>query len=241
MTLPKRLLYSTAIGMFLSSSLLFASNISANTILKHAYHYIGTLDQYAFDATVINDEMQDGKLLKESRQEVSVKIDRPNRLRVDSKGEGKNRSNYLYNGTFTMIDHGFGYYGQIKLPHQSIDAALDYIFEHYGIKAPLAALIYSNMHQRSTFTKSTYFGKRTVDGVACDYIAFRNRGGEVHIWISRGEKPLIKSFTVIDTTVQGHPKTSAVIRWDLQPNISEKEFIFKAPAGVSPISVERAN
>jgi hypothetical protein len=240
MIFAKKLLYITGIGIFLSSSILVASEVSAKSILKHAYHYISTLDQYAFDATVINDEIQEGKPFKQTRQEVSVKIDRPNNLRVDSKGAVKNRSNYLHQGLFTMIDHEFGYYGQIKLPHQSIDDALDYIFEHYGIKAPLAALIYSDMYKRSKFSKSTYFGQRTIDGINCDYIAFRNKGGEVHIWISRGEQPLVKSFTVIDTTVPGHPKTSALIRWNLHPTISEQDFIFKAPKGVFPVSVERA-
>jgi len=241
MTLSKRLLCLMGVSLLLNTTLLFASDISAKTILKHAYRYLGTLDRYAFNAVITYEEMQNGTLVKKNRERVEVDIDRPDRLRIDIKGENKNRSNYLYNGLFTMIDHTFGYYGQIRLPHRSIDNALDYIFEHYGIKAPLAALIYSNMYRRSKFTKSTYFGKQTVDGVTCDYIAFRNKGGEVHLWISRGEKPLVKSFIVIDTTLKGHPQTSAVIRWNLHPDIAEETFVFKAPEGTLPISVERAN
>jgi len=240
MTLSKRIFCVIGMGLIVSSTALFSAEQSAAAILKHAYQYIGSLDKYAFNAVVIDDDMKDGKLLKQYKQYISVKVDRPNDLRVDTKGDTKSRSTYLHDGLFTMIDHGFNYYGQIKLPHKSIDKALDYIFDKYGIKAPLAALIYSNMHKRWKFRKSTYFGKRMVAGVECDYVAFRNRGGEVHVWISRGEKPLVKSFTIIDTTVKGKPRTTASIKWETNPRFSEKDFIFKTPKGAANISVESA-
>jgi len=240
MILHKRILCITGLGVLLSTSALLAAEQSATAILKHANQYIGSLDKYAFNAVVTDDDMQNGKRLKQYKQYVSVKVKRPNDLRVDTKGDTKERSTYLHDGVFTMIDHGFNYYGQIKLPHKSIDKALDYIFNKYGIKAPLAALIYSDMNKRSKFSKSTYFGKRTIGGIEYDYVAFRNKGGEVHVWISRGEKPLVKYFTIIDTTVKGKPKTTASIKWDTDPRLSEKDFIFKAPKGASNISVESA-
>ncbi|KYJ86257.1 DUF2092 domain-containing protein [Sulfurovum riftiae] len=240
MTLYKRILCIAGLGVVLGNTSLFAAEQSAASIVKHAYQYIGSLDKYTFNAIVTEDAMEKGKLLKQYKQYVSVKVDRPDNLRVDTKGDIKKRTSYLHDGTFTMIDHDFNYYGQIKLPHKSIDKALDYIFDRYGIKAPLAALIYSDMHKRSKFTKSTYFGKRTIDGAEYDYVAFRNRGGEVHAWISSGEKPLVKYFTIIDTTVKGKPRTTASIKWDTDPRLSEKDFIFKAPRGASNISVESA-
>jgi hypothetical protein len=240
MTLHKRVLCIAGLGIVLGTSTLPAAEHSAPAILKHAYRYISSLDRYAFKAVVMDDIVENGTVTGQYREDVSVKVKRPNDLRVDVKGETKNRSTYLHNGLFTMIDHGFGYYGQLKLPHKNLNRALDDIFHIYGIKAPLAALIYSDMDKRSRFTKSVYFGKRTVGGVVCDYIAFRNRGGEVHVWISRGEKPLVKSFTIIDTTRKEKPKTTASIRWNTNPDFTEKDFIFKAPEGSSNISIKRA-
>jgi len=241
MTFQKKILCIAGMGLVLNSTLLIAAEQSATSILKHAYQYIGSLDKYAFSAVVINDDMKDGKLLKQYKKHVSVKVDRPDDLRVDIKGETKDRSTYLHDGIFTMIDHRFNYYGQIKLPKKSINAALDYIFNKYGIKAPLAALIYSDMNKRTKFTKITYFGKRTIKGAEYDYIAFRNKGGVIHAWITHGEKPLVKYFTIIDTTVKGNPRTTASINWDTDPKLSEKDFIFTAPKGASKISVESAN
>ncbi len=49
------------------------------------------------------------------------------------------------------------------------DGTLDLIFDAYGINAPLASLIYSDMDKSVKFTKSKYFGTMDVAGVACDY------------------------------------------------------------------------
>ena len=240
MVFQKKMLYIATMGLLLSGSALFAAEVSATSLLKHTYQYIGSLDTYAFNAVVTEEDMQEGKLLKQYTQAISVKVDRPNEFRMDTKGDIKERSTYLHEGIFTMMDHGFNYYGQIKLPQKDINAALDYMFEKYGIKAPLAALIYSDMDKRSKFSKSTYFGKRTVGGVVCDYIAFRNKGGEIHIWITHGDKPLIRCFTMIDTSVKGKPKTTAFIQWNTASKIAESDFIFKAPAGAANISVQSA-
>jgi hypothetical protein len=70
------------------------------------------LDNYAFDAIVTEDDTS-GKV----KQNVSVEVDRPGKLRVDTKGDIKNRTVYLNDGVFTMIDHGFGYtsiYGHLS-------------------------------------------------------------------------------------------------------------------------------
>jgi len=238
MKVSKHILSIAGIGLILSHTVLLASGDSATTLLKRANHYIGTLNAYTFNAVVTEEEGGEGKSYK---QYVSVKVKRPNDLRVDTKGAFKNRSTYLHDGHFTMVDHDFDYYGQLTLPKKSIDAALDYIFNRYGIKAPLAALIYSDMNKRSKFTKSTYFGKRTVGGVVCDYIALRNRGGEVHIWISSGEKPLVQAFTIIDTTIKEKPRTTASIKWNTTPVLSDEIFTFSKSNGISKISIENRN
>jgi hypothetical protein len=116
MKLHKKLLCTAGIALLFTGTSLFAAEQSARDILNKAYEYIGSMDKYAFDAVIIDDELQDGEVTKKYRHDVSVKVDRPGKLRVDTKGDVKNRTNYLNDGLFTMIDHGFGYYGQLETP-----------------------------------------------------------------------------------------------------------------------------
>ena len=69
------------------------------------------MDQYAFIATVADEAEGDAKTYKHN---ISVKVDRLGKLRVDTTGTVKNRSAYLNDGSYTMIEHGHNYYGQIQ-------------------------------------------------------------------------------------------------------------------------------
>jgi len=235
-----QVLCTAGVTLLLGGTNLFAAEQSAKDIVNKAYQYVGSMDQYTFDAVVTDEEAKDGEIIKTYRQDVSVKVDRPGKLRVDTKGDIKNRSSYLNDGLFTMIDHGHGYYGQLKTP-KTIDGTLDLIFEKYGIKAPLATLLYSDMHKRVKFNRSKYFGTMDVAGVECDYVAFKSRVREVHVWITTGDQPLVKTFSVIDTGTKGNPRRNTSLTWNTDPKISDSDFVFTPPKGASKVSVEAAN
>ena len=234
MNIHTKLLCTTGVALLLSTSTLFAADQSARDILNNAYQTIGSMDKYSFTA-VVSDVTAENK----AKHTVDVKVDRPAKLRVDTEGTVKNRSSYLNDGSFTMIDHGFNYYGQIKTPN-TIDGSLDLLFEKFGIKAPLAQLIYSDMNKRVKFRTSKNFGKVDVRGVECDYIAFKNNTREIHAWISTGETPLVKAFSVIDTSSNANSRMDTTVTWNTNPRISDSDFVFVAPKGSSKISVNSA-
>jgi len=238
MNLNKKLLYIVGVVLLLNSTTLFAADQTAREILNKAYKTIGSMDKYTFTATVVDGEYN-GEKSEIYKHTVNVKVDRPGKLRVDVKGTVKDRSNYLNDGSFTMIDHGFNYYGQIKTP-KTIDGTLDFLFEKFGIRAPLAQLIYSNMDRRVRFKTSKYFGKIDVDGTECDYVAFKNVTREIHVWITTGDRPLVKAYSIIDTINNTKSRIDTTLKWNIDAKISDSDFIFVAPKGSSKISVNRA-
>ena len=80
-----------------------------------------------------------------------------------------------------------------------------------------------------------------VAGVECDYVAFKSKVNEVHVWITTGASPQVINYSIIDITVKGNPRVNTSISWHKHPNISDSDFIFKAPKGASKISVDTAN
>ena len=240
MNIHKKLLCTAGAALLLSSTSLFAADQSARDILNKAYQYVGSMDKYAFTAVVLDDETQDGETTDKYKHTVNVKVDRPGKLRVDVTGTVKNRSNYLNNGSYTMMDHGFNYYGQIKTPN-TIDGTLDVLFEKFGIKAPLAQLMYSDMNKRVKFRTGKYFGTKDVAGVECDYVAFKNNTREIHVWIATGDKPLVQNYSIIDTSTESASRINTSITWNENAKISDSDFVFVAPKGSSKISVNSAN
>ena len=239
MNLHKKLLCTAGVALLLSSTNLFAADKSARDILNNAYQYIGGMDKYAFTAVITDDEIQDGEATEKSKRTVDVKVDRPGKLRVDSEGTVKNRSSYLNDGSYTMIDHKYNYYGQIETP-KTINGTLDVLFDKFGIKAPLSHLIYSGMDKKARFSSGKYFGTKDVAGTECDYVAFRNGTREIHVWIATGDKPLVKTYSIIEKNADFASRRNTVLTWNTNANISDSDFVFAAPKGSSKISVNSA-
>lgn len=240
MKLHNKLFCTIGSILLLTNTALLAADKSAMDILKNAYSYTGAMDQYAFDAIIVDEEADNGKIINTYKHAVNVKVDRPSNLRVDVKGDLRNRTNYVNKGKYTMVDHAFGYYGEIKAS-DTIDGTLDYILKSFGINAPLTALIYSDMQKRMKVKSGKYFGTRSVAGVECDYVAFKNNKREVHVWIATGNKPLVKAYSIIDTKTKGHPRMNTSLVWHTDAKISKNDFIFTPSKDVMKISVESAN
>ncbi len=237
MKLRKRVLFVTATAIMLGSSTLVAADASAKSILNKAFHYIGHMDKYAFHATIIDEIPTNGKMSKH-RNDIFLKIDRPSKLRFDRKFEGHSKSYYLNSGLFTMIDNDLNLYAQLKTP-KSLNKALDFLFKKYDIGAPLSSLVYSDMYKRTRARRGKNFGIRTLNGVKCNYIAFKDKTKEVHVWIATGNKPLIQGYTIIDTDIKSHPKSYTTIKWDNKAEITDSDFIFIAPKNAVKIPVNK--
>ncbi len=211
---------------------------SALKILDRAYGYLESLKSFKFKAVTDNEDIYLKKMRVTLTHEVEVELKRPDKLMVDISGNVKNRRYYLNGKNFVMIDKKRGYYGELEVP-QGVDAALDYLFEKYDIKTPLANLLYSDLKQRILPKKEgVYFGSVTVDGTICDYIGFRDKYKELQVWISKGDEPLIRKFVLIDKGSGKSLRSSTTIEWSTKEDISDDEFVFKAPEGSVKISVE---
>jgi len=210
----------------------------ANKILDRAYRYIGGLDKFAFDAVTINDDLIDDKMIAEVKHRVIVKVDRPGDMLIDITGDTKNRRSYLHEGQFTMYDKEKNYYGMLKTP-RTIDGTLDYIFDRYDIKIPLANLLYSDVAKRlNPQSKGYYFGLSNVGKTLCDYIGFKNSKEELQLWIARGQNPVIRKFIIIDKTGKRELRSTTVLRWYKNSKSQLDQYIFKVPANAVKIRVE---
>jgi len=220
---PQKLLLAASLVLLLSTSTLSADTMSPKDIAKKMYDALDNRQSYAFNAIIVN-HSDEGK----NQHNVSVKVNRPNQLRVDVTGDIRNRSNYLNNGLYTIYDHHKNLYIHIDTP-KSIEDTLDAIFDTFEIKSPLAQLIYSNMGERIKFDNSKNFGIVDLNGVECHYIAFTNKTNEVHVWITTGDNPLVKHYRVVDKTSQNNAYKSTTIHWKDAKTIAPSDFVFAAP------------
>ena len=208
-----------------------------SAILMDAYRYLGALDYFSFDAITTNDDIFRNVMLQEFTHKVHVDVVRPDKLQINISGDIKNRSIYMLNDNFTIIDHDLDFYGELQTP-KTIDETLDYLFEAYEIKTPLANLLYTDLDKRiAPKENGHYFGTTRVDGKICHYIGFVDDQREFQIWIEKSETPLIRKFSIIDKSEKFDLRSTTLLRWDIKPYFKKKHFLFKAPKDAEKISV----
>ncbi|RLA58619.1 MAG: hypothetical protein DRQ78_11700 [Epsilonproteobacteria bacterium] len=230
----------------LSSMLLLASNNKVTTktmspmaaaILIDSYRYMGSLEHFAFAAITGSDDVYEDTMLISSVHKIKVSVQRPSKLKVEVSGDIKNRTNYLSDGIFSMMDHKLNLYAEIKIPTK-IDAALDYLFENFNIKSPLANLLYTDLDKRiAPKSKGYYLGTTDIGGKSCHHLGFVGKTKEFQVWVEKGDSPLIRRFTIIDKSSVFQPRSSTVLRWDTNPVFEKGYFTFKADDSAMKIYV----
>lgn len=229
---PHKFLLATSLGLLLSTSILLADTMSAKDIAKKVYNSLDNRQSYAFDAMIVN-HSDEGK----NQHKISVKVNRPNQLRVDVTGDIRNRSNYMNNGLYTIYDHDKNFYVQIDTP-KSVEETLDAIFDTFEIKLPLAQLVYTNMAERIKFDSSKNFGIVDLEGTECHYIAFSDKTKEVHVWVTTGDTPLVKHYRIVDKTSKNNAYRSTTIYWKDAKTISPSDFAFAAPKNAKEVFID---
>lgn len=228
---PQKFLLTAGLGLLLSTSTLLA-DMSAKDIAQKTYSALDSRQTYAFDAVIVN-HSDEGT----NKHQVSVKVNRPNQLRVDVMGDVRNRSNYINNGDYTVYDYDKKMYLHLETP-KDLNKALDNLFDRYEIKSPLAQLVYTNMGIRIKFDRSKNFGVVDLAGVECHYLAFSDKVKEVHVWITTGEAPLVKHYRVIDKTSKNNAYKSTTIHWKNASTISANDFVFTAPKDAQEVFID---
>ncbi len=198
-------------------------------LVKKAYAYIGNLKQYSFEAKIVNEDDLDGEMMIYLTHHYKVSVIRPDKVRMDVRGDVENRNTYFDNGKVSIIDIDDETYGEVQVS-ADIDEALDDLTEKYGIAIPLTQLLYSDTDENMDDLKDgDYFGTVLVDGAPCYYVGFPGRDWDIQVWVEKGDKPLIRRAAFVDKRKKGQPRSMISVKWNLDGAIDENMFVFKAP------------
>ena len=211
-----------------------------SALLLRSYRYMGALKAFSIDAVTTSDDVYEGKMIVTYTHHVHIDLKRPNYLYVETSGDLKEKSYYLNNGYFTIYDQLTHYYGELEIPH-NIDKALDFLFEKYDVKSPLANILYTDLDRRiPPKEKGYYFGHSDVDGIACHHLGFITPSYDYQVWIEEGERPLIRKFIIVDTTQPLLPRSGTVLRWHLDIKPDDARFQFNKPSDAIKIDITAA-
>ncbi len=212
----------------------------ADEILKQMGDYLKKADQFTFNSEAYFEQVLENGQKLQYNSIANVALQRPNRLRVDSRGDVANES-YYYNGKqITHFDHRSNTYASVKVP-ATIDAAIDFLAERYGLTPPLADLIYKDPYRIliQNVKSGAYIGLSRVRDSMCYHLAFQQDEIDWQIWIDAGWMRVPRKVVITYKKAAGVPQYMAFLsEWDFTPRFPGDLFDFRAPPNAEQVEFD---
>jgi hypothetical protein len=200
--------------------------------------FLRTLQKMAIKEQHMTDQVLESGQKIQVQGAAELKIQRPNRLRVDATSDDNSRQ-FVYDGkSFTIFAPRERYYSTVPAP-ATLSELVDLLTRRYDIELPLADLFYWGTEKNgvSDVRAAMNVGPSTVEGVLCDHFAFRQADTDWQVWIQRGAQPLPRKLVVTTTDEPAQPQHVVLMTWDLSPRFEEREFQFVPPKDAHKIEL----
>lgn len=174
---------------------------------------------------------------------VTLKVRRPDRLRMEIDTDRRHEHLYYDGKTFTLVPDQRGkpgYYAQFAAP-PTLSALKDVLEKTYGVDMPLADLFYWGTDRDGTadIKSAQLVGTSTVNGVACDHYAMREADIDWELWIEQGARPLPRKVVITTITDSTQPQHVMTLDWNLNAKLGDDQFAFSPPASAVRIAFEQ--
>ena len=207
----------------------------AQAVLDRMTATLGGLDSFTIEATGTRDEVVAFGYKVQHNETATLSVQRPNRLRAEVRGDLRERT-FVYDGSTLFM-----YSGEDEAYTRTpVSANLDRLvggFLDAGVDLPLIDVLYQAFN--GTLTEAVrggiVVGESTVDGVACDQLAFRQANVDWQLWVEKGARALPRKIVITTRYAVGDPQFQAVMRWNVQPKFDAKTFVFTPPQGTREI------
>ena len=202
-------------------------------ILKRMSATLGAAKAFTFHSrSVIEVPIRTGQFITMfSSAEVSLK--RPDKLRARLRGEAPHFDFYFDGTTASAFAPKDKVYSATKAP-PTVDTMLPELQQETGIRFVTAPLLFTDPYEVLTrrLISGVVVGSASVRGIPCYHLAFRSPGVNWEIWIEAGKRALPWRLAATFTDRTNFPRTLVEFtRWNLQPWLNSRHFVFSKPAG----------
>ena len=212
---------------------------TADGALRKMSDALSALDTFSFRAEGIMDEVLETGQLSQFSRRSKVLVSRPDKLRVETKGDDLSRSAWYDGQTVTVMDNRTKSYASVDAP-DTIEKMFDFVVEKYGLTLPATDLLFRNSYKMliANVTSGTYVGRHNVGDHACHHLAFRQAAIDWQIWIDAGSTPVPRKLIITYKLEPGHPSYEIVLsEWNLSPTAAKDVFAFQAPSDAEQVEM----
>lgn len=207
----------------------------AQAVLDRMSATFDSMQRYSVSARITRDEVLPFGYKLQNNESARMWVEKPNKLRVETEGDIKNRT-YVYDGsTMTMFAPDLNVYSVSAAPasiRELIGGLLD-----AGVEMPLIDMLYQGaMGSLTEYVRvGLVVGESEVDGVPTDHLAFRQADVDWQLWVEKGKNALPRKILITTRYEVGDPQYQAILHWELSPRLAANAFKFVPPADAAKV------
>jgi hypothetical protein len=210
----------------------------ALSVFKGMADYLTSTDEFAFHVESAYDVVQESGIKVEFGESRKILLSRPNRLRVESRRRDGMRGVFVFDGNdIWAYAPDENVYATVEQPGD-LDEAIDFVVIELRMKTALADLLSMDLYENveSNLTDALYLGETVVAGMDCDHLLMSNDYADFQMWITTGDRPVLKRIVIAYREEPGEPQYRAhVVKWDMSPEDTGGQFEFEPPDGAERI------
>jgi len=195
------------------------------------------MDQFVIKGEKFADARLDAGLIVSNPSEITVKVDRPNSMYLESFDGLNTRKIYIHEGKLTVFNSERNFYARAEVP-EKIQDAMQFAMQEFELDMPLGDLFFADstvalMTDQDTLLYLT--DKSRIGGTDCHHIAVRGDEIDLQLWVEEGERPVPRKISMAMKWEGGSPRNIALMEWSSMSGFDPKVFEFKAPEGAHEI------
>lgn len=208
-----------------------------NRLVTEMCSYLKSLDRFSFRAEVTEDQVYTGGKKLQFGFSIQTFVQRPDRLRVNAKGDRLDKQVFLDGKTLTLFEPEAKLFASAPAAGD-IEATLARADRELRLRVPLADLASPNLcaHMGKGQAHALYVGRSTVGGVETAHLAFDRADIQYQVWIATSGKPLPMKVLINQKRLPAAPQWTAVLSdWQTAPRLKQGLFTFTPPAGAKQV------
>jgi len=224
----------------LTSSVASADEADAKRLLLNMSDYLATQDAFSFDYDAILGIVTDDGQSLELASSGELKLHRPDKVHATRSGGFVDLETYFDGKTLTIFGKNLNVYTQIDVPG-SVDNLIDELLAKFNVPIPAGDLLLTDSYDRliADVIDIKDLGSGVINGVECDYLAFRTEEVDWQIWIAQGDKPYPCRFVITSKQTVGQPAYSIQIRnWKTHKMLPAMGFSFKNSTKATKVDLQ---
>lgn len=223
-----------------TSSAVHADEAQAKQLLKNMSDYLANEKAFTFEYDSILGAVTDDGQSLQLASSGKLKLHRPDKVYATRSGGFVDLETFYDGKSLTIFDKNDNLYTQIPVSG-SIDHLISELTTKYDMPLPAGDLLATDSFDAlmADVVDVKDLGSGVIDGVECDYLAFRKADLDLQIWIAQGDKPYPCRFVITSKDVVGQPSYSVQLtKWKTHKTLDKLDFAFKNKSDAGKVELQ---